>query len=206
MHGGCVLSIDIDAIMGFKMAATLEDAGVLAATAGMDQALGGNAFTFLADAVNTGKMPRAVLERAAAATLREKFAGRLFDKQFDGSGDGDWGNLERCRAHAEGGILDSPASRAIARRVAQEGTVLLKNSLPVASSGMQTGWSPDSGRSLSESEPATPACRFTNTSDCYGDGLGSPQPVADEAACCALCQSTPHCKVAVYIPEVGARF
>eukprot|EP01052_Picozoa_sp_SAG31_P048919 SAG31_NODE_10467_length_1135_cov_1.152510_1_plen_55_part_10 len=55
--------------MGFKMAETLEEAAVLAATAGMDQALGGNAYTHLAGAVESGKMSRTFLQRAASAIL-----------------------------------------------------------------------------------------------------------------------------------------
>lgn len=68
-----------------KMAKTLEDAAALSINAGMDQALGGDAFEGnLAGAVSQGKVTRAVLERAAASTLREKLAGHLFDKKFDG--------------------------------------------------------------------------------------------------------------------------
>ena len=185
---------DIDAIMGFKMAATLEDAGILAANAGMDQALGGNANTYLASAVNSGKLPRAVLERAAAATLREKFAGRLFDKTFDGKSDGDWGNLAQCRAHADGGVLDNPANRALARRVAQEGTVMLKNGHVLS---LVEGSSDDAAAQSLGPAP----CQFANNSDCYGDGLGAEVTTPSAAACCALCQKTPGCKTAVWLPN-----
>jgi hypothetical protein len=182
---------DIDAIMGFKMAATLEDAGVMAVEAGMDQALGGAAYTSLAGAVASGRLRRAVLERAASATLREKIAGRMFDRAFDGVSDGDWGNLAQCKAHTEGGVLNNPAHKAIAKRVAQEGTVLLKN-----------------GHVLSEaSSQHASACRFTNNSDCYGDGLPGPQmvPSASAAECCARCQTTTGCRVAVWIPVNEAK-
>lgn len=177
--------------MGFKMAASLQDAGVMAAEAGMDQALGGNAFTYLADAVNSGKMARSVLERAASAILREKFAGKVFDKRFDGVSDGNWGNLQQCRAYAAGGILDNPAHRALAKRAAQEGTVLLKNGHV-----LEHEQEKDVPRQL------TAGCRFTNTSDCYGDELPgvTPAPTPTDADCCALCQKTPGCRVAVWIP------
>ena len=115
---------DIDHISGFHIAG---DPAVLSITAGMDQALTGTAFTTLADLVKSGKLDRKVLERAAASTLREKIAGRLFDKKYDGVSDGEWGNTNLCRAAADGGVLDAPEHRAIAKQAAQEGTVMLVN-------------------------------------------------------------------------------
>ena len=124
---------DIDQISGFHMGHGPADVAVLSIMAGMDQSLNGNAFKTLAGSVKSGQLDRKVLERAAANTLREKIAGGLFDKKFDGVSDGEWGNAKMCRAATDGGVLDAPAHRAIARRAAQESTVLLKNGASGAS-------------------------------------------------------------------------
>ena len=124
---------DIDQISGFHMGHGAADVAVLSIMAGMDQSLNGNAFKTLAGSVKSGQLDRKVLERAAANTLREKIAGGLFDKKFDGVSDGEWGNAKMCRAATDGGVLDAPAHRAIARRAAQESTVLLKNGASGAS-------------------------------------------------------------------------
>eukprot|EP01052_Picozoa_sp_SAG31_P018875 SAG31_NODE_1354_length_8661_cov_170.990306_7_plen_663_part_00 len=115
---------DIDHISSFHIGG---DPALLSITAGMDQALTGTAFTTLADSVKSGRLDRKILERAAASTLREKIAGRLFDKKYDGVSDGEWGNLKMCRAAADGGVLDAPEHRATARQAAQESTVMLVN-------------------------------------------------------------------------------
>lgn len=174
---------DIDRITGFNMAGSLQDAAVLAIKAGMDQALGGQAFTFLADAVATGQLDRQTLERAATATLREKIAGGLFDKAHDGKSDAGWGDLERCRAHSDGGVLDRPADRALARRVAMEGTVLLKNGLPSLRARGGAG-----------------RCQFRNSSDCDGEDIAAVANVPSAQACCDACQQHGGCSIAVYIP------
>ena len=44
-------------------------------------------------------------------------------------------------------------------------------------------------------------CQFANNSDCYGDGLGAEVTTPSAAACCALCQKTPGCKTAVWLPN-----
>ena len=74
---------------------------------------------------------------------------------------------------------------------AQEGTVLLKNGHV-----LEHEQEKDMPRQL------TAGCRFTNTSDCYGDELpgATPAPTPTDADCCALCQKTPGCRVAVWIP------
>ena len=112
---------------GFRVAADLPAAAALAMGAGLDQELcnphdgRGQAFTHAADAVASGALPQAALDRAAANALRPKFAAGLFDgKAFtDGS------NL---------GVLNAPEHREIARKAAAEGSILLKNDglLPLA--------------------------------------------------------------------------
>ena len=106
------------------------------------------------------RLDRAVLERAASNTLREKFAGRLFDKKYDGTSDGEWGNTAMCRASSKGGVLDAPEHRALARRAAQEGTVLLVN----GGDGPSYGWRPGGSGRATPSPPAAPRrgrCRGT---------------------------------------------
>jgi hypothetical protein len=98
------------------------------------------------------RLDRAVLERAASNTLREKFAGRLFDKKYDGTSDGEWGNTAMCRASSKGGVLDAPEHRALARRAAQEGTVLLVN----GGDGPSYGWRPGGSGRATPSPPAPP--------------------------------------------------
>ena len=50
------------------------------------------------------------------------------------------------------------------------------------------------------SSDAPAACKFANSSDCYGDELSTRTGVSSADACCALCQNTTGCKVAVWIP------
>ena len=155
----------------------------------MDQALGGSAFDTLNASVKKGKLERAVLERAAGAILREKIAGGLFDRTFDGVSDGVFGSTKLCQSAelGTGGILDAPKHRKLALQAAQEGTVLLKNSIAI---------SPQWRKNF----VAEKACSFSNHSDCYGDPLSVAQGITTSAACCALCQQTQGCAVAVWIP------
>jgi beta-glucosidase len=106
---------------GFRVAADLPGAAALAMGAGLDQELcnphdgRGQAFTHAAEAVASGALAQAALDRAAANALRPKFAAGLFDGKAFTSG----ANL---------GVLDAPAHRALARAAAAEGSILLKNS------------------------------------------------------------------------------
>jgi beta-glucosidase len=103
------------------VAADLTAACALSMTAGMDQELcnptdgRGQAFTLAAAAVTSGALDKAALRRAAGNVLRSKFAAGLFDHPIVDATD------------AAVAVLDNPTDRALARRVATEGAVLLQN-------------------------------------------------------------------------------
>lgn len=105
---------------GFRVAADLESAAVLAMSASLDQELcnaedgRGQAFPLIPGAIAKGLMPESALDRAASSVLRAKFAAGLFDSRALVNDS----NL---------GLLNSPAHREVARRAAAEGIVLLKN-------------------------------------------------------------------------------
>ena len=105
---------------GFRVAADLESAAVLAMSASLDQELcnaedgRGQAFPLIPGAIAKGLLPESALDRAASSVLRAKFAAGLFDGRALVNGS----NL---------GLLNSPAHREVARRAAAEGIVLLKN-------------------------------------------------------------------------------
>jgi len=119
LFGSDMCDVGLLAQNGFRVAAGLEQAAALAMAAGLDQELcnptdgRGQAFPLAARAVADGLMPQAALDRAAANALRAKFASGLFDGRAIVNG-------------SDLALLDSPASRALARQVALEGAVLLK--------------------------------------------------------------------------------
>ena len=110
-----------DKSAGFGMAASLEDAGALSMTAGMDQELcnpvdsRGQSFTRITEAISHGKMAAAALDRAASNVLRAKFASGLFDRPFANTS---------AAALAQ---IQSKENVQLALDVATEGIVLLKN-------------------------------------------------------------------------------
>ncbi|MFY1670838.1 glycoside hydrolase family 3 N-terminal domain-containing protein [Plantactinospora sp. WMMB334] len=112
-----------------SVAADLTDAAVLALTAGVDVELpAAHCYgTPLIEAVRAGTVPEALVDRAVTRVLRQKCRLGLLDPDwsplppaFAGTADGS--------AVAEGSIdLDPPASRALARQLAEESVVLLAN-------------------------------------------------------------------------------
>lgn len=141
-NGGIFLASDMcdvgllahpwDLSSGFGVAADMEGACVLSMTAGMDQELcnptdgRGQAFTLAADAVRAGTLSHDALRRAAGNVLRSKFAAGLFDHPLANA------------TPASVAMLDNAADRALARRVATEGAILLQNSPHPSGSGAPT--------------------------------------------------------------------
>ncbi len=107
--------ISIDGLMeSHRVAANLEDAATLSIRAGVDVDLGGNAFTKLEDAVKKGKVTMATIDTAAYRVLKLKFDMGLFDRPYVDPQKAGIG--VRTKEHI-----------ALARRVAQESIILLKN-------------------------------------------------------------------------------
>lgn len=107
--------ISIDGLMGnHRVAASLEDAGALSVNAGVDVDLGGNAFAKLQEAVKNGKVDIATIDTAVYRVLKLKFDMGLFDNPY----------VDPVMAKK---AVRNPEHIAIARRVAQESVVLLKN-------------------------------------------------------------------------------
>jgi beta-glucosidase len=97
------------------VAANLDDAAALALHAGVDSDLGGNAYSRLANGVRDKRIPMEELDRAVSRILRVKFQLGLFETPF----------VDPIQAAA---LIGDQVNRAIARHVAQESVILLKNS------------------------------------------------------------------------------
>ncbi|GFJ94535.1 glycoside hydrolase family 3 C-terminal domain-containing protein [Phytohabitans rumicis] len=109
--------------MHHGIAANEVEAAALALAAGLDVELP-TVRSFgpdLVDAVRAGTVPEALIDRAASRVLRQKVELGLLDPE--------WQPLPaRLEGVTEGGIdLDPPASRALARELAEESVVLLAN-------------------------------------------------------------------------------
>jgi beta-xylosidase len=98
------------------VAGDLGDAAIQALTAGVDIELPtGDAYTApLAEAVRAGRVDEALVDRAVLRVLRQKLELGLLDESFDGE-------------PPTGVELDSPQHRAVARKLAEESVVLLRN-------------------------------------------------------------------------------
>ena len=93
--------------------AAATDGAIQSLTAGVDQDLGGTAFTALEAAANAGLFNVSALTRAAGNVLRAKFAARLFEHPMT--------DVALCDH------VDSKAHRSLARLAAVEGAVLLQD-------------------------------------------------------------------------------
>ncbi|HST72516.1 MAG TPA: glycoside hydrolase family 3 N-terminal domain-containing protein [Kocuria rosea] len=106
-----------------RVAGSAREAGIRSLAAGMDVELPETGcFADLAAAVREGELEESVLDRAVRRVLTQKVELGLLDEGFDPA------------AAGEAVDLDSPANRALARRMAEESVVLLKNEgvLPLA--------------------------------------------------------------------------
>lgn len=104
----------IDGMTGHGVAADRKDAGRIAAEAGVDSDLGGLCFRQLPELVREGKVAEARLDDAVRKILRLKFQWKLFDTPF---------LPEQSALTAE----ELQEHRALAREVARESVILLKN-------------------------------------------------------------------------------
>lgn len=104
----------IDGLVGNRVASDLEDAAVQAIMAGTDVDLGAQAYRTLIQAVKQGKLDVKYLDRAVAHVLKLKFKMGLFENPYV--------SPERARK-----IVNCESHRQLARQVAREGTVLLRN-------------------------------------------------------------------------------
>jgi beta-glucosidase len=105
----------IDGIAGMRAAADLKESAALALKAGVDLDLGANAYTnHLKKAIEDGLVSEAELDKAVANILRLKFKMGLFENPY-------------VDAKAAKKLVHSAENVALARKVAAQGTVLLKN-------------------------------------------------------------------------------
>lgn len=104
----------IDGIIGSGCAPDLTEAAAMAIKAGVDLDLGGNAYRKIPEALEKGLITEADIDRAVARVLRLKFELGLFENPYTDP------------AVAEQSARTSQ-TRHLAREVARQGTVLLKN-------------------------------------------------------------------------------
>lgn len=117
---------DINHLVAYHVAANATHAGAIAVKAGMDQELDRNgAFRQLPEALSLGLASMEDVDRAVGNVLRQKFASGLFDGRDE---------LLYVNETAQAAVVDMPTSRALARKIAEEGIVLLRNS-PASGSG-----------------------------------------------------------------------
>lgn len=120
------------------VAETWGEAAALALTAGVDVELpSANAYAQpLVDEVESGRLSETFVDRALERVLRQKLELGLLDADWTGLPDG-WSDDHLANpSDLRGTIdLDTPANRALARTIAEEATVLVRNSdiLPLTS-------------------------------------------------------------------------
>lgn len=96
------------------VAPTMEEAAILALSAGVDVDLGGDAYMNIINAVNTGRISNVMLDASVACVLRLKFEMGLFENPYTDS--------EKAKKEVR-----NNAHITLARRVAQASVTLLKN-------------------------------------------------------------------------------
>lgn len=96
------------------VAPTMEEAAILALSAGVDVDLGGDAYMNIINAVNTGRISNAMLDASVACVLRLKFEMGLFENPYT--------DPEKAKKEVR-----NNAHIILARRVAQASVTLLKN-------------------------------------------------------------------------------
>ena len=96
------------------VAVDLQDAAVQSVKAGTDMDLGAKSYSTLVKAVKDGKIEEEYINRAVANVLRLKFQMGLFENPYV--------SPERARQ-----VVNCDEHKQLARQVAKEGTVLLKN-------------------------------------------------------------------------------
>ncbi len=96
------------------VASTIQSAAIMAANAGVDMDLGGDAYRNLVDAVKNGKIKETTIDTAVAHILRLKFEMGLFENPYV--------NPEEAKKNVR-----AETHIQVAREIAQESIVLLKN-------------------------------------------------------------------------------
>lgn len=96
------------------VAPTMEEAAIMALSAGVDVDLGGDAYMNLISAVNSGRVSVSVLDTAVSRVLRQKFEMGLFENPY----------VDPEKAKKE---VRNEEHISLARRVAQASITLLKN-------------------------------------------------------------------------------
>jgi beta-glucosidase-like glycosyl hydrolase len=182
-----------------RMAANATGAAALAMRGGVDQAFCDGTYSpgVLAPALASGAIPRADFERAVRNVLSAKFAAGLFDGALPDP--------------ARRGLIYSDAHKALARRVAAEGAVLLRNkggALPLNVGALKSVAviGPNAGCALGASSgggDGAGGCATTPGTDCDGNDLTKVMNITTGAACCALCANYTGCAIAVLATDAN---
>lgn len=149
-------------------------------------------------AVAAGTIPLSDVDRAAGNILRAKFAAGLFDGQLPDP--------------AQRPLINSAANRALARRAATGGAVLLSNPHGVLPFGPRLGAAikrvavigPFAGCGSASSAPGSgggAVCNLTPGLDCMGNDLGNVDGVPSAEACCGVCTANASCAIAVWASD-----